>query len=924
MSTCSTESRAKISRRDFLAIGAAATAALGLSSCSNSLDLASTNTSEEGQEYLSDEKWVPVACWVDCGGRCPLIAQVKDGVITRIKGDTSHEDSLEYPQQRACPRGRAQRHHILAADRLKYPMKRKHWLPEGKGDNSLRGKDEWERISWDEATQLIADELARVYRDYGPNAVLNTDSMRTEPMNLLYKLGGCCVSYMTASYGSWQNGAYDIGTGYDCTESCLDRFELMKADTIIMWGINPAWSSPGTPVNVLRACRDNGCKVIAIDPFYNDSALLADADWVPVRPGTDMALMFGVISALLEGDAAGKPMIDWDFVHKYSVGFDAESMPEHKTVDENLKDYVLGKYDNVAKTPEWASEICGVAPERIRQLAEELDPAKNVALITSYAPGRTFDTDNLPQLFMALGVLTGHIGRSGNMTGIGGFWNGWNGGPALVQSGTTYNDLFTSHSGVFNDPRQGSPIPYDEIVVVEDKQLYKNTIPNKKTIDCGECLFNEVTEAREKDTDIKIIWGAFCNIINCYPDPNLGIKGLREGDVDLVIRQDINFTPTAQYADIVLPATTPWERDGGGQDEYFYHNKEALFFYFKVMEPLFETKDDQWIVREIGKKMGFADTDIFPVSRSEQEFVHLANARLVAPDGTESPLVTITQEDIDGWDLSGLRAYLETAETVTHEGGAGGTEGIDTSVQPFVIEPQEGVVTIDEIRKTGCYQAKRSADDDYRYIPFEDFVKDPEANPMHTESGKIELYSQVLADKINGMGYSEIKPYPTYIAPLQGYEATFSNWEKKEKGEYPYQVINPHYLGRQHSVMNTVDWLREAYQHPVFIPASDAEAEGIADGDTVLLTSAFGKTIRRACVTQRLIPGVLALPHGAWLDMDEETGIDRGGHDNVLVSSASRGQSVDAYNSTMVRIEKYTGEALPAHEHEPVPIAPVE
>jgi anaerobic dimethyl sulfoxide reductase subunit A len=168
------------------------------------------------------------------------------------------------------------------------------------------------------------------------------------------------------------------------------------------------------------------------------------------------------------------------------------------------------------------------------------------------------------------------------------------------------------------------------------------------------------------------------------------------------------------------------------------------------------------------------------------------------------------------------------------------------------------------------------------------------------------------------MGYSVIKPYPTYIVPLQGYETTFSDFKNKVKGEYPYQVINPHYMGRQHSTMNQVSWLREAFQNPVYISSQDAKEKGFVDGDTILLTSAYGKTIRRACVTERLIPGTLGLPHGAWLDIDPETGIDRGGHDNTLTSSAAVGQAVDAYNSSLVNMEKYTGKPLPRHEHEPI------
>ena len=918
MSKTSGAEGAGISRRGFLAASAAAAAALGLTACENSLDQA-----DDGTEYLSEEKWIPITCWVDCGGKCPTRALVKDGTIVRIKGDDTHPDSVEFPQQRCCARGRAQRHHVLAADRLKYPMKRKNWQPGGGKENvhpELRGIDEWERITWDEAIDMLASETRRIIDNYGNNSILNTDSMHTEPHNLFNKLGGSAVCYMTASYGSWQNGAYDVGSGYDTSESCLDRFELMKSDVIVLWGINPAWSSGGNPAYILKNCKDAGAKFIAVDPFFNDTYAMVDADWMPVHPGTDMALMFAMIYTLLDEDTPENPTIDWDFIRRCTIGFDEESMPGGAT--ENLKDYVLGKYDGIPKTPEWASEICGLEPERIVEFTHAIGLDKNVSLITGYASARTFDTDNLPQLFLALGALTGHMGKSGNMTGIGNFWNALNGGMPLVQTGVTYTDLFTSHSGVFNDPREGNPLGYQDVIVVEDKQLYKNVLPNKKTLDWGEALFNELKPVEERDMDCRMIWSAFCNYINCFPDPNLGIKGLREGDVECIVRSDINFTTTAQYADIVLPAITPWERPGGAA-EYYYHPRETVIYFFQVMEPMFEAKDDQWIVKQVGMKLGLGEKDLFPINRKEQEFVHLAGARWYEPDGTEHPLVTITQDDIDEYGLEELREYLETAETIYKEEAAGGTEGIANVVEPFKIETQEGLITIAEMKEKGFFQLERKGPDDgYGYIPFKALRDDPEANPAHTESGKIEFYCKTMADKITGMGWNEVKPYPTYITPYMGYEATFSDWENKVKGEYPFQVINPHYMGRQHGVMNTVDWLKEAFEHPVFISVADAEEYGIKDGDSILMTSKTGKTLRRATVTNRIIPGTLALPHGAWLDLDEN-GIDHGGHDNVIAPSDSRGQSVDAYNSTLVKIEKWH-EELPMHVDEPVPIAPVE
>lgn len=117
-----------ISRRKFVALsaGVSALAGLGLAGCSPK-ESASTVTEHEGPiDTEADAQWVTAACWHNCGGRCLNKALVKDGVVLRQKTDDTHEDSPDFPQQRACQRGRSQRMQVFGADRLKYPMKRKH------------------------------------------------------------------------------------------------------------------------------------------------------------------------------------------------------------------------------------------------------------------------------------------------------------------------------------------------------------------------------------------------------------------------------------------------------------------------------------------------------------------------------------------------------------------------------------------------------------------------------------------------------------------------------------------------------------------------------------------------------------------------------------------------------------------------------
>ncbi|XWX61695.1 molybdopterin-dependent oxidoreductase [Desulfitobacterium sp. AusDCA] len=193
-----------ISRRKFLGLSASAAAGAALLTLPG-CGLAKVNANEAMELANKEGTWIPAACWHNCGGRCLNKALVVDGVIIRQKTDDTHEDSPDYPQQRGCLRGRAQRQQVFGADRLKYPMKRKHWQPGG-GDKSLRGKDEWERISWDEALTYIADELKRVQKNYGNRSILHIggwNSEITEMSRTLGSFGGYCEYWNTNSFGSW-------------------------------------------------------------------------------------------------------------------------------------------------------------------------------------------------------------------------------------------------------------------------------------------------------------------------------------------------------------------------------------------------------------------------------------------------------------------------------------------------------------------------------------------------------------------------------------------------------------------------------------------------------------------------------------------------------------------------------------------------
>ena len=388
------------------------------------------------EKASSEGQWVPAACWGNCGGRCLNIAHVQDGVVTRQKTDDTHPDSPDFPQQRGCSRGRSQRQRVFGADRLKYPMKRAHWEPGG-GDKSLRGKDEWVRISWDEALDIVASEIKRINDKYGPGSILwGTDAVAGA--------AGYVNTWGSTSSGTWAYTGPRVIGNYIAGN---DRLDMRNSKLIVMWSTDPINSSGGSPAYHYLQAKKAGAKFIFIDPFYNNSAQVLADEWIPIRPGTDTPMLLAIGYTLItEDDPATNPLIDWDFMKRCTIGFDKNNLPEGADPEDNYRDYVLGldasgnpapvgHKNYPAKTPEWASEICGVPPEKIRSFAIEIAQTNPVAFMESDASARTNSNQAIGQAFVAVGAMIGSIGISGGGIGRTRHSTAGNNGPNLINLG---------------------------------------------------------------------------------------------------------------------------------------------------------------------------------------------------------------------------------------------------------------------------------------------------------------------------------------------------------------------------------------------------------------------------------------------------------------------------------------------------------
>jgi anaerobic dimethyl sulfoxide reductase subunit A len=280
------------------------------------------------------EQIIPTCSTFDCGGKCDIRGHVVDGVITRLTTRPDAALDPDMPIMRACVRGRGYRQFVYHPDRLKYPMKRV-----GK-----RGEGKFERISWEEATTLIADNLKRITDKYDPESRFVHNNTATSGgafsgdgmMRRLLNLTGGYLSY----YHSVSLGNTVAATPYTyraaASGNSLDTLE--NTQLVILWGHNPTETIFGHTNHYFQKMKKNGTRFIVVDPRYSDTASSLTNEWIPLLPITDNALMDAMMYVIISENLHDKA-----FITRYTFGFDEDSMPDGVPENESLMAYLLVK-----------------------------------------------------------------------------------------------------------------------------------------------------------------------------------------------------------------------------------------------------------------------------------------------------------------------------------------------------------------------------------------------------------------------------------------------------------------------------------------------------------------------------------------------------------------------------------------------------
>jgi anaerobic dimethyl sulfoxide reductase subunit A len=517
----------------------------------------------------------------NCGGRCLLIAHVENGRITRLDTD-DRPDSLAAPQLRACPRGRAYLRRQYHPDRLLYPLKRA----------GARGEGKFERIPWEEALETIAGQMQRVKGKYGNEALfvpygtgsynqLNGSHTARRLMNLF---GGCL-----GIYNSYSWGATNIATPtvYGTLVTGNQRQDWLNSRYILMWGWNPAEMRDGTNSDYfVKLAHQNGARVVCIDPRHSLSAAALADEWIPIRPGTDAAMMSAMAYVMLtEG------LYDAGFVRTHCVGWDASQMPPGAGSAESYSDYLLGACDGVAKSPDWAEAITAVPAATIARIAREYATLKPGVLYQGYGMQRRAYGEQVVRAGCVLAAITGNVGVPGGWaSGLG--TQAPDGGPAWT--------LF---------PAGENPVRASIPAFLWTEACLRGT---EMTAAEG------VLGAPRLKRDIKLIYAVATNcLINQHADVNRSAALLRdESKVEFLVVQDQFLTSTARYADIVLPACTQFET-WGVEDGWKYGDEVIL--QPKLVEPPGECKSDYRICAELAGRLGFGEA--YTEGRDEKAWV---------------------------------------------------------------------------------------------------------------------------------------------------------------------------------------------------------------------------------------------------------------------------------------------------------------
>lgn len=693
-------------------------------------------------------------------------------------------------------------------ERLTAPMVRKSWLEGGPGTaGEMRGTEAFVEVTWEEVNRLVAGELDRVRKAHGNKAIYagsygwasagRFHHAQSQLKRFLNCIGGYTSSRNTYSFAAAEVLVPHVLGDFRAHLETTTSWESIASDCelfVAFGGVplkNGQISQGGTGAHVQRAglfaAQEAGVNFVNISPLRSDVLDQADAEWLAIRPNSDVALMLALAYVLLSEN-----LHDPAFLDRYTVGFD------------RFAEYLLGKADGNAKTPEWAAEICELPSDAIRDLARRMARSRTMISV-AWALTRQDHGEQPYWAVIALAAMLGQIGLPG--TGVGFGYSAMN-NIGLNRTAINFASL----------PQGKNPVP-DFIPVARVTEMLEN--PG------GDFDYDGKTY---KYPDIRLIWWAGGNPFHHHQDLNRMRRAWAKPET--VIVNEWCWNALAKHADIVLPCTTPLERSDLAltpKDPYQVVMDQAI-------SPVGITRNDHDIFRGIAALMGVEE--VFTEGRSPEEWLRWI------------------------WDVSRQRASMDGIE----------------------------LPDWDSFQSDGWIKVPVS---DKPKIMMEAFRDDPDANPLDTPSGKIEIYSETIAE----FGYDDCPGHPVWLEPAEW----LGNAQADQFHLISNQPSNKLHSQLDHGAVSRAD--RPKGVEPVTMHPADASAQGLSQGQIVRIHNARGACLAQLRLSDTIRPGVIQIATGAWLAPDGE--LCRLGNPNTLTldkGTSSLAQGPIAH-SCLVRVK---------------------
>lgn len=834
----------------------------------------------------------------------PVHVYVRDGKIVRVVPiKFSDKDAPSWkieargntytPERKvmAAPHALSVKSAIYSENRIEYPMKRVDYDPDGERNPQNRGISGYERISWEEAFDLVGKEIIRQRREHGPGSIFFPHSSHHMWGNVGYYLsalqrfinlvGGTRMAMNPDSWEGWYWGAQHhfgnsmkvgMPSSYSTLEDCLK-----EAEQIVFWASDPE-STNGAYAGLESTerrqwAKDLGIEFVHIDPHCNPTAQLFGGKWLPIRPTTDAALAIAIMNVWIS-----EGLYDKNYVERLTTGFD------------EWRAYVMGDEDGISKTPEWQESETGIPARDVRALARSWGKKKTYLACGAGGVGfgganRGSNGQQFARCMVMLMAMQGW-GKPGVN-----FGNLTAGAPLDLHfyfpgyaEGGISGDLVNTGNAAHNYQR----MPHVISMGVVKQQIPKQFIPEAILEGKAESYLWESTSQEAQFVPIKYPMPGYSPIRMIYRYGNSTfsttsksgrwVDAYRHDSIECIVSQSIYMEGDAKFADIILPACTNFERwdigewsNAGG---YGLHAQEMLnhrvfALQHKCIEPLGESKSDYQIFEGVLEQLGISQ--VFTEGCSELDWCKRI------------------------FDSSDLPAKISWKQFLK--------QGY------YVLPAEEEKLRIPVAMR---WYAEERPKDLPEPFPLPSQYAEQFGHGLQTPSGKFEFVPTTL--RRNEAKHPDRPAVNRYTPSWEGRQT------KDLFDKYPIQMVCTHSRYSFHTHSDNTSATDQIKDHRAYIDGhyywllriseEDARERGIENGDLIKIFNDRGSVICAADVSSILTAGtVKGYQSSAKFELvnigNEQ--VEIGGCLNILTPARTqtKGTHSMAPNSTLVQIEKF-------------------